>query len=65
MPLMSRSLAKMTLAASDGWKPSQKTYCDAFAQVPGDKALHRYDVSSNPVPQHALLASAKPVIRKI
>ena len=36
-------------------------YSDAFAHVPGDLALHSIDVSSNPVPQHAFLASAKPV----
>ena len=60
MPLASRSSDNILLAASVGWKPSQKTYSDAFLQVPGDSALHNIDVSSSPVPQQALLASAKP-----
>lgn len=60
MPLISKSLAKILFAASVGWKPSQNTYSDAFAHVPGDLALHNMDVSSNPVPQHAFLASKNP-----
>lgn len=62
MPLASKLSDKILFAASDGWNPSQNTYCDAFAHVPTDLALHRIDVSSNPVPQHALLDSAKPAI---
>lgn len=31
--------------------------------MPTDFGLHNIDVSKSPVPQHALLASAKPVIK--
>lgn len=61
MPLVSRSSDKILLVVSVGWKPSQNTYSDAFAHVPTDFGLHKIDVSNKPVPQHALLASAKPV----
>lgn len=57
-----RSSDKILLVASDGWKPSQNTYSDAFLHVPGDFELHKYDVSTNPVPQHAFLASTNPVL---
>ena len=60
MPAGSRLSAKNLFAASDGWNPSQNTYSDAFAHVPTDSLLHRIDVSSKPVPQHAFLASKKP-----
>lgn len=60
-PLANKSSDKTLFAASVGWNPSQKTYSDAFAHVPGDLALHNMEVSSNPVPQHAFLASKKPV----
>lgn len=62
MPAVSKSSAKTLFAASEGWKPSQNTYCDALEHVPMDLWLHRIDVSTNPVPQHAFLASKKPEI---
>jgi hypothetical protein len=65
MPLVSKSSAKILFAASDGWKPSQNTYSDAFAHVPGDSPLHNIDVSTNPVPQQAFLASTNPVSHKL
>lgn len=59
-PAASKSSDKILLAASEGWNPSQNTYSVAFLQVPSDFALHNIDVSTNPVPQHAFLASKKP-----
>lgn len=59
-PLTSKSSDKTLFAASVGWNPSQNTYSDAFAHVPGDLALHRKDVSISPEPQHAFLASKNP-----
>jgi len=61
MPAANKSPAKTLFAASEGWKPSQNTYSDALAHVPTDFLLHNIDVSSNPVPQQAFLASKKPV----
>lgn len=62
IPVLSKSSAKILLAASEGWNPSQNTYSDAFAHVPTDLALQSIDVSTNPVPQQALLASMNPAI---
>lgn len=64
-PADSKSSDKILLAASVGWNPSQKTYPLAFLHVPADSALHNIDVSTNPVPQHAFLASKKPAIIRI
>lgn len=64
MPAASKSSDKSLLAASEGWTPSQKTYSEALAQVPADLELHSIDVSTNPVPQHAFLASKNPEINK-
>lgn len=61
MPWESRSPAKTSLAASDGWNPSQNTYPVALEHVPGDPALQSREVSSVPVPQQALLDSKNPV----
>lgn len=65
MPLVSKSSAKILFAASEGWNPSQNTYSEAFAQVPTDFELHNIDVSSNPVPQQAFLASTNPASHKV
>ena len=60
MPESKRLSERILLAASVGWNPSQNTYSVALVHVPTDLGLHSIDVSSNPVPQHALLASANP-----
>lgn len=63
-PCASRSPARMLLAASDGWKPSQNTYCVALEHVPIDLALHSSEVSRTPVPQQAFLDSNSPVFTR-
>lgn len=59
-PWTSRLCANFSLAAWDGWNPSQNTYSVAFEHVPIDLSLQRYDVSSVPVPQQAFLDSKNP-----
>lgn len=65
IPAANKSSDKILFAASDGWNPSQNTYSVAFLHVPGDFLLHSIDVSTNPVPQHAFLASKKPAFNYI
>jgi len=62
MPAATKLSAKSLLAASEGWKLSQNTYSDALAHVPMEFLLHKIDVSINPVPQQAFLASKNPVM---
>lgn len=59
-PCSSRLCANFSLACSEGWKPSQNTYCVAFEHVPTDLSLQRKDVSIVPVPQQAFLDSKNP-----
>lgn len=65
IPCSSRFWANFSLAAAEGWNPSQKTYCVAFEHVPWDLALQRNDVSIVPVPQQAFLDSKNPEKPKI
>ena len=61
IPWRIKALARTWLAAWEGWILSQNTYWVALGQVPGDFGLHNNDVVSTvPVPQQPLLASAKP-----
>lgn len=62
IPCVIRSPAKIWLADSEGWNPSQNTYPVALEHVPGDPALQSREVSSVPVPQQALRGSKNPVI---
>lgn len=62
IPCKISASARTWLAASEGWTLSQNTYCVALEQVPIDFGLHNKDVVSTvPVPQQPLLASAKPI----
>lgn len=61
MPWIMSESARTWLAAWDGCTLSQNTYCVALLHVPGDFGLHNNDVVSTvPVPQHPLFASANP-----
>ncbi|KAL4272142.1 hypothetical protein GQ457_13G013100 [Hibiscus cannabinus] len=59
-PCASKLPAKTSLAASEGWNPSQNTYDVALEHVPRALALQSKEVSTVPVPQQALLDSKKP-----
>lgn len=61
IPCSSRLPANNWLADSEGWNPSQNTYCEALEQVPTDLALQSREVSIVPVPQQAFLDSKNPV----
>lgn len=56
----------MAFDFSVGWKESQNTYLLASEHVKGFINLsHKYPISNNPVPQHAVAASSNPVNKKI